>query len=366
MTGSNRVACPRENGCAPGVPFTRAVTLRPVAQVLNDAGASADAHLAAARIDPDVLDRPETPVPLFFAIAFVDRAARVEGIADLGLLAADRLNGFTGLGAFGTRLSRAPSAVGYLCEGARLVPRLTSGARYGLRRRRGELRFHIAQPHARTEQSAHAELYAVLATIRTLEAFAACPWRPASLRVPPWCRIGPEGRDRLAIDRIERDGDDFSFPVEPWLLPRANPCLDRAHVASPALPPHPSGLAAGVSAVLDGLHAFGDGTIALAAEAAGSSVRTLQRRLQAEKTSFARLQHERRLRRATRLLLATGEPVTEIAIALGYEDAANFTRAFRSYAGCSPTAFRSANAAPHGDIAARQRATARVGETSRA
>ncbi len=344
MTASNRTACRREERAPLGVPFTRAVTLVPVARVLNDAGACADAHLAAARIDPDVLHRPETPVPLVFAIAFVERAARAEGIADLGLLAADRLNGLTDLGAFSTRLRAAPSAVAYLREGARLVPHLTSGARYGLRRVGGAFRFHIAQPHAAGERHAHAELYAVLATIRTLEAFAGRPWRPASLRVPPWCPIGAEGRDRLAVDRIEHEGDDFSFPVEPWLLHRANPCLDRAPAPSPALPPHPVGLAAGLNAVLDGLHACGDDTIAAAAEAAGTSVRTLQRRLRAEATSFARLKHERRLRRARRLLIETREPVTEIATGLGYTDAANFTRAFRRYAGCSPTAFRAANA----------------------
>jgi AraC-like DNA-binding protein len=65
-------------------------------------------------------------------------------------------------------------------------------------------------------------------------------------------------------------------------------------------------------------------------------------------------------------LRETREPVTEIAIALGYQDAANFTRAFRRYAGCSPTAFRAANAAPRGDVAVRAQMIAGVRETSRA
>ncbi len=366
MTGSSPAACLCDDGSALGVPFTRAVTLAPVVDVLTAAGAPVDGHLVAAHVHPDVLDRPETPLPLVFAVAFVDRAARAEGIPDLGLLAADRLNGFTGLGAFSARLARAPSAAAYLREGARLVPRLTSGARYGLRRVGDEVRFHIAQSHAHAARTAHAELYAVLATIRTLEAFAGRPWRPSSLRVPPWCRIGPEGRDRLAVDRIEREGDEFSFPVERWLLPRANPRRERAPAASSALATHPAGLAAGVSAVLDALHPFGDATIALVAEAAGSSVRTLQRRLRAENTSFARLRHERRLRHATRLLLRTRAPVTEIAIALGYQDAANFTRAFGRYAGCSPTAFRAANPASRGDPARRAGATAGDRETNHA
>lgn len=47
-----------------------------------------------------------------------------------------------------------------------------------------------------------------------------------------------------------------------------------------------------------------------------------------------------RLRRAARLLAATARPVTEIALECGFNDIANFTRAFRRSAGRSPSAFR--------------------------
>lgn len=47
-----------------------------------------------------------------------------------------------------------------------------------------------------------------------------------------------------------------------------------------------------------------------------------------------------RLRRAARLLAASDRSVTDVALACGYNDLANFTRAFGRAAGRSPSAFR--------------------------
>lgn len=47
-----------------------------------------------------------------------------------------------------------------------------------------------------------------------------------------------------------------------------------------------------------------------------------------------------RLQEAKRMLASSDMPIEEIAIALGFSSAANFSTAFRSYAGCTPSAFR--------------------------
>lgn len=71
------------------------------------------------------------------------------------------------------------------------------------------------------------------------------------------------------------------------------------------------------------------------------SPRTLDRYLKREGTGFRELalhvQHEL----ACRHLANHTMSITEIAYSLGYSDAANFTRAFRAQAGCSPREFRS-------------------------
>jgi AraC-like DNA-binding protein len=68
--------------------------------------------------------------------------------------------------------------------------------------------------------------------------------------------------------------------------------------------------------------------------------RTLHRQLKAEGTRFRRLVDDARRDTACQLLSWTGLPVTSIALALGYEDTANFTRAFRRWTGAGPAAWR--------------------------
>jgi AraC-like DNA-binding protein len=77
----------------------------------------------------------------------------------------------------------------------------------------------------------------------------------------------------------------------------------------------------------------------------GMSERTLRRHLDAEGTAYRTLIDEVRLELARSYLASTQLPVTEIAALLGYEDPANFRRAFRRLQGCSPADYRAAS--PH-------------------
>ena len=70
------------------------------------------------------------------------------------------------------------------------------------------------------------------------------------------------------------------------------------------------------------------------------SDRTLNRRLQQEGTSFRKIKVEVLGSWARRLLRETDHSVEAIAATLGYQDAANFRRAFRKAENCSPSEFR--------------------------
>ena len=72
------------------------------------------------------------------------------------------------------------------------------------------------------------------------------------------------------------------------------------------------------------------------------SARTLNRHLQAENTSFRQLKSQALANRAKLYLRETNQSVEAIAEALGYQDTANFRRAFRKSEGCSPNAYRMA------------------------
>ena len=79
-----------------------------------------------------------------------------------------------------------------------------------------------------------------------------------------------------------------------------------------------------------------------AAEIAGTSVRSLQRYLSSQKLSYSRLVSNLRFETAKRRLARSDQPVTEIAIELGYSDSSHFARAFRRIAGIHPTEYRKA------------------------
>lgn len=87
---------------------------------------------------------------------------------------------------------------------------------------------------------------------------------------------------------------------------------------------------------------FSDGkpTLDRTAQLLSVGPRTLQRSLSRNGTQFGKMLKVARKRRAIALLLETERSVKVIASDLGYCEAQNFTRAFKSWFGSSPTKFR--------------------------
>jgi AraC-like DNA-binding protein len=82
-------------------------------------------------------------------------------------------------------------------------------------------------------------------------------------------------------------------------------------------------------------------SVAETAEFVGMSTRTLQRRLAATGVSHEQLVAGCRFETAVAVLEhAGGGKILDLALDLGYSDHANFTRAFRRWAGCSPQEYR--------------------------
>jgi AraC-like DNA-binding protein len=83
------------------------------------------------------------------------------------------------------------------------------------------------------------------------------------------------------------------------------------------------------------------------ARALGRSERALSRQLAASGTSFRTIRDACHVARAKELLRATHLPLAEIAARTGFDDAANFSRAFRRVTGMAPGAYRRTSDAPH-------------------
>jgi AraC-like DNA-binding protein len=72
----------------------------------------------------------------------------------------------------------------------------------------------------------------------------------------------------------------------------------------------------------------------------GQSRRSLQRRLEASGTGFAKLVAEVRRERAEAFLAAGNVSVAEVSWLVGFSEQSAFTRAFRRWTGRPPTRFR--------------------------
>lgn len=86
--------------------------------------------------------------------------------------------------------------------------------------------------------------------------------------------------------------------------------------------------------------AEGEPKIAAIASAMGLSPRSLQRKLSAEKQTFAKLLDSTRKRMAHEMVLRPSEQIKNMAYDLGFSDQSNFNRAFKRWYALSPTEYR--------------------------
>jgi AraC-like DNA-binding protein len=85
-------------------------------------------------------------------------------------------------------------------------------------------------------------------------------------------------------------------------------------------------------------------TMGQVAQRMGITSRTLARHLDRHGLTFRQVLDERRHLEACTMLGEGQTAVEDIAARLGYSDPANFTRAFRRWAGCTPSQYREQNA----------------------
>lgn len=111
--------------------------------------------------------------------------------------------------------------------------------------------------------------------------------------------------------------------------------LDRGPQAT-----HETSLLDSLRSIVADLLSAGYPNLPTVARLSGLPVRTLQRRLAHEGLTYSDQIVEIRLSRARELLGNPSWRINEIASALGYSDAANFTRAFKIWAGMTPTEYR--------------------------
>jgi len=339
-----REATPVESGLAP-VPFTRASGLHPFVRFLDDLGAPTDRLLTEVKLARSALHDGDALIPLLPAYRFAEKAARTQGIVDLGLQVGLRTSAFD-LGSYGGLLRHCVSVYDYLQTGIRLIDTVTSGERFWFTPEEGGIRLHQSIPGEEHPGHAHADLFTLAVTLRTLRRFLGDRWTPAELRLHSVHDRIPPGLESLARGIVVTGRPHTSFVISKDVLeiPLPIPDDDADGSNSPGdriTPELPEDFLSSLYRLTESLLVAGSCRIEWAAAAAGTSVRTLQRRLAESGVTFRRIVGDTRVRTASRWLASTEKPVLEIALDLGYENPSNFTRAFRRRAGMSPQQYRS-------------------------
>jgi len=327
------------------LPMTRATGLGPLPALVEErAGASALERLFAAEGLPlSVLDERQTSIPLASMVGLFERAARAVGDRTFGWTVGAKMP-HGQYGAWAEYSSQAPTLVGGICRAIRTIRYHQSGARMTLDRARSRMVWHYLPPWIGSGQTQHSDrvIWPMISFCRT---FLGADWTPDRIELN--YRRDPQSQ---LLERevgcpivFERPGVGIAIRPELLTAPRPQPVsrprtLADVHAEAEALN-HPEPLQSVIGVVLLRL-LDGQTDVEGAAERLTLSVRSLQRLLQQHGLTYRDLLDRARMLRARSLLTETDRSVTEIALALGYSDPPNFTRAFRRLAGHSPTEFR--------------------------
>ncbi|MBL8173751.1 MAG: AraC family transcriptional regulator [Bryobacterales bacterium] len=323
--------------------------LWPLLDGLRALGHDADAILARTGIAPRSLDNPDRRVPNSAAIQFWNTAVSITGDRNLGLHLAESASWES----FDLHpyLMAASATLGDAYRRLCIYQRLIHDETRVELVERGEhavLRHSFVAGGSAPRQAAE---FLIAAWLRVGRHITPVIWHPTAVHFAhpsPGC-LDDHARILQAPIRFDAGENALLFPAS--LL--ATPC----RAADPGLLAVLSRHAGRVLSSLPAIETTGGRVRAALGDCArkdaatvarelGLSVRTMQRRLRSEGTSFAVLSESVRRRCADEMLLRPQLSLAQIAEALGYADVTAFHRWFTQISGMSPSVFRKCRKLP--------------------
>ena len=329
------------------IPFIRFSGLIPFIHFFDNIGAPTERYLREAKIPAAYMDSPNASVPLHSAYMFVEKTAHAEGVKNLGLIVGQNTS-LDDIGPYGYIIQQSNTIYEYFQKGIQLIESHSNGLKFWLSSHDKELRFNVCGAGNSKYGRSQTEMHALIITINTLRKMMNEQWTPKELNLAEIHTEKLPAIEALADTQITVGGN-YSWIVLPPSMLRMPFHRTTSDALSPELIEQylissmPVDFLIAIKHIVEMLLLQGLSKIELAAEAAGMTVRTLQRRLMEAGISYTQLLNTSRVDIAARWLQAGELSITEIARMLGYSDASNFTRAFRRQTGMSPQAFRETN-----------------------
>lgn len=326
------------------VPLIRAAPVRMTVEFLERAGAPVERLLARARLTPRIrILPPETPVSWMAASRLLEAAARDQGMDDLGIRLG-AANDVHQLGAFGSFITEPPTLRSGLEALCRLMPAYSSIERAWLSPRGEQVDLNHYIPHRDAAASEQFTTATLAMYLNYISMTTGPDWYPTVVGLPLRRSPGVRSLPRLANARIELGRPWLTFTLAASTLDRVRPqrreTEPRVGASNWEATMPASDIGSAVQQVVVTLLPDGYPEIALVAASVGMSIRTLQRRLQADGLTFGDVVAKARFTEARRLLRDPARKIIDVALDLGYSDPSHFTRAFERWAGMPPRRFR--------------------------
>jgi AraC-like DNA-binding protein len=318
-----------------------------VPAVLGEHGIDPVPVLAEFGLEPAHFLDPENTIPFTAAGRLFARCAEVAGCPHFALLVGQRAS-LSSLGEVGFLMESAPDVRTALRDMSRHFGVHNPNAAIMFVEEESCAVFGFTILQSGLEAHEHILDFAMAIGLNIMQAMCGPDWNPIEVRFAH-ARPRDPGPFRFFRSVLRFDEGESSLVfARHWLdrRPRgADPLLHlmMAHRVGDIEAHSSEDLVGQVQRMLPTLVLEHTTTVAVVAKHFGLGVRTLNRRLAAEGTSFMRLREEASEAMACQILATTRMPVTEIADFLGYANPGAFTRAFCRWVGVAPTHWRAAN-----------------------
>jgi len=324
------------------IPVTRVAFILHYAALAESLGAPVERLLAESGISEELLDYPAAAVCLKSAYKFGELACEATGTEHLGLYVGMQ-SCLRDLGPVGRNLRRSTTVYDYLRKGIALYDTLITGQRIWLSGDNEDLHLNVATTGEPGPGPYQSQLETLTMTTMVLRRALGMDWSPG--RVCLTYRSGEAfpAESCFAGSHIVKGAESsyIAIPRTAMGKPFTSTNLHSGQVPESIETQHLSeDISDIVHLQIEAMLCERKLHIDKVAESLSMTRRSLQRALAEQGTSYSCELADVQSHEAIKRLQKTDQPIAEIAYDLGYNDASNFTRAFRHMNGVSPQQFR--------------------------
>jgi AraC-like DNA-binding protein len=332
-------------------PTIQAAATAGILEYIESGGGNASWVVREADLTREDLSSPENRLPLRNFVTLIEAASRSTGDdcfgAHLGEVCSLRANGLPGyLATFAPTVNEALSAFAryYYLLGDATVVRFES---------RGDVStftYRVLDPESWPRRQDAEQLITMIVFL--LREWIGSHFRPLRVYFEHARPARADELERIFGCPVSFEAEDNAVVFEQRFAAHRNPTADEKlfrllswfseRVTGGELPPsdRTTGFRERVLESIDACSHLGNASVHSVSRALGLEARTLQRRLQADATSFRELHEEYQRREAVKLLQSFDHSEKEIASRLGYANLNSFIRAFRRWYRVTPGQFR--------------------------